>query len=319
MSEPAVSVVVPSHGRALRLRWLLNALEEQTVGGFEVVVVHDYPEPVRRRLLDGHPLVSRGVARLLAIQPGTGTPGRQRNAGWRAARAPLVAFVDDDCRPEPDWLERLLAVAARHPGAVVQGATRPDPYEGAVFAAPHGRSLTVTPPTLQGHTCNVLYPHAALEALGGFEEPFTVGEDVDLAVRARRRGTAWVPAPEALVNHCVEAVTTAGLIRVNWKWRDLPRNAGRHPEVRRAYAYGLFLDPARARVALAVAGLAGAVRAPALALLALPYAARALRARGTRPVERCVAAVELPGRFAVDAAELLTLAAGSVKHRTLLL
>ena len=44
MSPPDVSVVVPSHARRLRLRWLLNALEEQTLAPerFEVIVVHDY-------------------------------------------------------------------------------------------------------------------------------------------------------------------------------------------------------------------------------------------------------------------------------------
>ena len=82
--SPAVAVVVPSHGRALRLSWLLNALEEQTFEDFEVVVVHDYAaaEPFQR-----HPLVASGRARLVAIPPGTGSPGRQRNLGWRAAGA----------------------------------------------------------------------------------------------------------------------------------------------------------------------------------------------------------------------------------------
>jgi GT2 family glycosyltransferase len=319
VSAPDVSVVVPSHGRAVRLRWLLNALEEQTYAGFEAIVVHDYAERERARLLDDHPLVRRGRARLLAVAPGTGGPGRQRNLGWRAARAGLVAFVDDDCRPEPDWLERLLAPARANTGAVVQGATRPDPFEEEVLAAPHVRTMRIVPPTLQGQTCNILYPRALLEALDGFREDASVGEDVDLAVRARRSGAAWVAAPDAVVNHSIEAFTAAELIRANWKWLDLPLTAGRHPEVRRALAFGAFLDPARATVALALAGLLGAVRLPPLALLAVPYARSALAIRGRGRRERAVAAVELPGRFAVDAAEVLTLAAGSLRAGTLLL
>src|SRR5256885_6545214 len=109
-ASPAVSVVVASHARHLRLRWLLNALEEQTLehAGWEAVVVHDYDPATAERVIDRHPLARRGVVRHLAIVPGTGSPARQRNVGWRAAASELVAFTDDDCRPEPEWLEPPL-------------------------------------------------------------------------------------------------------------------------------------------------------------------------------------------------------------------
>src|SRR3954468_15848313 len=110
VSAPAVGVVIASHGRALRLRWLLNALEEQRAAGpFEVVVVHDYEAAERARLLDDHSLVRTRAARLLAIARGSGSPARQRNLGWRTATASLIAFTDDDCRPDPEWLEALVA------------------------------------------------------------------------------------------------------------------------------------------------------------------------------------------------------------------
>ena len=82
------------------------------------------------------------------LEPGTGTPARHRNLGWRAARAPLVAFTDDDCRPEPDWLEVLLAAARRHPSAIVQGATRPDPFESELLQAIHARTQQIEPPSI---------------------------------------------------------------------------------------------------------------------------------------------------------------------------
>src|ERR687884_502693 len=96
--EPELSVVVPSHERALRLRWLLNALEEQTFDRdrFEVVVIHDSRDSTEQ-LLQEHPLARAGVLRHRRLEPGTGTPARQRNVGWQTARAPLIAFTDDDC------------------------------------------------------------------------------------------------------------------------------------------------------------------------------------------------------------------------------
>src|SRR4051794_33884992 len=128
--QPEVSVVVPSHERPLRLRWLLNALEEQTLPAerWEAVVAHDSSDAVAG-MIDDHPLARAGVLTQRRLEPGTGTPARHRNLGWRATRAPLVAFTDDDCRPEPDWLETLLDAGHRNPATIVQGATRPDPFE----------------------------------------------------------------------------------------------------------------------------------------------------------------------------------------------
>jgi len=320
VSVPEVSVVVASHGRALRLRWLLNALEEQAgAGPFEAVVVHDYGDAERARLLDDHPLVRAGVARLLAIAPGSGSPARQRNLGWRAATAPIVAFTDDDCRPDRGWLAALLAAARAHPGAVVQGATRPDPFERDVLAAPHIRTLTVEPPTTRAQTSNILYPRALLEVLDGFDERAIVGEDVDLGVRARAAGAALLPAPGAVVYHAIEAFTLPGIVRQNWKWRHLPWLLRRHPELRRECDAGVFWVRRHGWLALAVAGLAAGRANGALRLLCLPYLAAALSRRGRGPRAVAVALAELPGQAAVDAAELATYAIGSARHGTLAL
>jgi hypothetical protein len=320
MSAPAVCVVVGSHRRVLRLRWLLNALEDQAgAEPFEAVVVHDYDEAERARMLDDHPLVRAGIARLVGIEPGTGSPARQRNVGWRATDAPLVAFTDDDCRPDARWLAELLAAARAHPGSIVQGATVPDPFEQHVMAAPHIRTLSVTPPTSRAQTCNILYPRAVLDALGGFDEHAIVGEDVDLALRARAAGVALAAAPAAVVHHAVEAFTLPGIVRQNWKWRHLPWLLARHPELRRECRLGVFWVPGHGRLALAAAGAAGARAHPALALLALPYAAAALSRRGPGARARAVALAELPGQVCADAAELATYAIGSARHRTLVL
>src|SRR5688500_2552457 len=168
----AVSVVVASHRRHLRLRWLLNALEEQTLdrGRWELIVVHTYDEETAARILDSHPLREAGVLSHMAVEPGTGSPSKQRNIGWRAARGRLIAFTDDDCRPEPDWLERVVAAAESAPGAVVQGRTRPDPLEREVLRAPHVRTLKIEPVNPYKQASNIVYPLELLERLDGFDE-----------------------------------------------------------------------------------------------------------------------------------------------------
>src|SRR3954453_11670726 len=178
--QPEVSVVVPSHNRALRLLWLLNALEEQTLARdrWELVVVHDSTDQTEQ-ILSEHPLAQAGVLRHVRLEPGTGTASRQRNTGWRTARAGTIAFTDDDTRPEPDWLGNLLAAARRHPHAIVQGRTKPDPYEAEIMEfAPRPRSIEEgDPPGPHPQPGNILYPRAALEQVDGFDESIaTAGE-----------------------------------------------------------------------------------------------------------------------------------------------
>ena len=314
-------MVVASHARPLRLRWLLNALEEQTLPreAWEVVVVHGYDAGTVARFLDDHPLATTGTLRQVGPPEGGGVPARQRNAGWRAARGELVAFTDDDCRPEPDWLERLVAGAEREDGAVVQGATRPDPLEHDVFAAPHVHTLEVDPPGRFAQTCNILYPRALIERLGGFDERAIVGEDIDLSLRAQEAGTPLVGAPDAVVNHAVEAFTLPGFIRRNVRWRHLAYVVSRHPRLRRECELGVFWKRSHLTVLLALAGLLGARRTPLVALLAAPYLARELRRRGPRPVDVGVAAAEVPGRAVNELAEVGAMAWGSARYRTFVL
>jgi glycosyltransferase involved in cell wall biosynthesis len=315
-----VSVVVPSHGRELRLLWLLNALEEQThpAAAFEVVVVHDYDRATAERILDAHPLSRAGRLRHVAVAPGSGSPPLQRNIGWRAARAPLVAFTDDDCRPDPAWLERLLAAADGRPDAFVQGTTRADPLEGGVLAAPHVRSLALDPPTYGAETCNVLYGRALLERLGGFDERAVAGEDMDAGFRAREAGARQLAAPDALVYHAVTEVTLAGYVRTGLKWRYLPLQAKLHPGVRRRMPLRVFWSRGHLRVTVAVVGLAAARRRPAAALLALHWLAFPYRHRGRR-FGAVAHVAEIPGRTVRELAEIATFAWGSARYRTFVL
>src|SRR3954452_13853911 len=172
MAEPEISVVVASHDRPLRLRWLLNALEVQTLPAdrWEIIVGHDSNGPETEELLREHPLAAAGVLRHVTLPPGSAPPGANRHAAWRLARAPVIAFTDDDCRPPEDWLERVLAAAQRHPGAIVQGATTKDPDEEAQTHASQYHSQMITPPTPWAECCNIIYPREVLERLGGFNE-----------------------------------------------------------------------------------------------------------------------------------------------------
>ena len=322
--SPRVSVVVPSHERPQRLATLLDALAAQTLPAdqWEAVVVHDCAGEEAAELMRAHPLTREGRLRTFRLTPGTGSPSVQRNRGWHEAKAPLIAFTDDDCRPEPEWLESILSVAEAHPGAVVQGSVRPNPEEAHLLKRnPYVRTLEVNPPNDFAQTANILYPRESLEAVGGFDEgmPAAAGEDTELALRVRQAGADYVGAPDAVVNHAVEVFTLREFVRVNSKWQHLAYLARRHPHLRERIPLRIFFRESHMHLLLAAAGVAGSRKHPAALVLTAPYLKYALTARGRHAGGRLHAAIELPGRVIVDAAEVAAMIRGSVRYRTFIL
>lgn len=319
--KPEVSVVVPTRGRPLRLRWLLNALEEQEMGSgrFEVIVAHDSPGTETAALLAEHPLAASGALRALELAPPR-TAGALRNAGWRSARAPLIAFTDDDCRPPSRWLESLVDAGRRLPGAIVQGPTRPDPDEAALLiAAGFHRTIEAEPPEVECRTCNVLYPREVLERTGGFDEDLVAAEDIDLGARARKLGVPVTGAAAAETFHMVDPGGVVALMRSQWRYRVLPDVVARHPQLRRSFPLWLFWKPAHPALLALVASLALVRRHPAALVVTLCWALWRAPSYGSGPRGRLRAASELPARALVDAAEVATCALGSARSRTLFL
>ncbi|MFL5912707.1 MAG: glycosyltransferase family 2 protein [Gaiellaceae bacterium] len=303
---PQVSVVVATRDRPVRLAALLSSLSSQTLRDFEVVVVDDGS-------IKGMPPLPEGV-RLIRLERSAG-PSAARNAGWRVARSPLVAFTDDDCVALPGWLATLVAAAQAQPGAIVQGPVAPVPEERSRLG-PFSRSLWVEHLGPWYQAANVLYPRDLLDRLGGFDAaafPFA-GEDCDLAWRAFESGADAVWAPEALVHHAVSQLGPAGTLRVALRWSESVALFRRHRALRReALTYGVFWKGshyllARALVALALPRLPRLLRL----WLAAPYA-RHLLLRGSRDGGGPVAA---PWYALHDLVELFAVLRGAARSRT---
>lgn len=204
---PHASVVVPTYNRPDRLARCLEGLSALASArdAFEVVIVDDggaipLDEIVR-------PFSSRMDVRLIR-QDNTG-PAGARNAGARAARGRMLAFTDDDCVPDPGWLDHLLAAHAREPDALIGGTT---------VNALHENLLSEASQEL------VSYLYAYNDAAGGqpafftsnnmavarelfLDEPFdtsfrlAAGEDRELCDRWLARGRTLRFAPDAVIHH----------------------------------------------------------------------------------------------------------------------
>jgi GT2 family glycosyltransferase len=314
-NRPEISVVIPTRNRETRLAFALEALGEQSLeqDRFEVIVVRseDALHGPLTTAPDGAP-----VAFHASRAAGTAV---QRNLGWRVARAPLIAFTDDDCRPAPDWLERMVA-AQPDADTILVGRTEPDPDERPLL---HGLARTIDNPEPSGwyETSNIVYARELLERVGGFDESIDfIGEDADLAMRARKAGAETAFIPDAVVWHAVHWRNVVTALADVAKRRSLPRIVARHPELRRALWHGVFTDPDHARLMMAVAGIVAFRRLPwVAALLCVPYV-RSQLAPGPWSAWRVVRfTVRLLSRAAVDAAETVVLAGSSIRNRTLVL
>ncbi len=230
-----VSVVVATYTEA---RWddlaaCLSAIRRQTVAPVEVIVVVDHNPELLESAREAFPaakVIGNGHARGLA---------GARNAGVEVARGSIVAFVDDDARPDPDWLERLYR-CFEDPAAVgAGGALIPRWPNGTPRWIPSefywviGCSYTGLPDQLASVRnpigANMAVRKRTLEEIGGFREAGAGGapreirsrgvvraqgnvpDDTDLAIRVKQRWprAIWLYEPEARAHHTVTPERTS--------------------------------------------------------------------------------------------------------------
>lgn len=179
--QPLFSVVVPTYERHALLGRLAENLSAQTLTDFEVIVVDQssnvWPDCNTARSFD-----------LLYIHTDLKGPGFARNTGAQFARGTVIAFVDDDCEPFPDWLE-AAEKEFRTPEIVG--------LEGLVTSARSADSQwrAVTNEGFEGvgfMTANLFLRAETFHAINGFDIAFgdmPFREDTDLGWRAQELGT----------------------------------------------------------------------------------------------------------------------------------
>lgn len=310
-----VTVAVSTYRRAHLLPRLIAALESQTLASrLELVVVDDASGDDTAAVL--HSLAeSTSFPMKVIVAARNGGPAVGRNLAWRAGSGSIVAFTDDDCVPQPSWLEAGVAASER-PGVVV-GRTAPAPDQQG-NEGPYSRTLRVDDARFM-QTCNVFYFRETLEALDGFAESFRTGEDTDLGLRAIESGLEATFVPEALVYHDVRPSDLRAKLRESRSWVDLPLVVRRHPQVRRGYLYRrLFWKRTHPLVILLWLGLAVAPLWPATLVAALPWIWwRLLKEPLVSSISGRLAT--LAGALLVDSTEVVTMLRGSLRHGALVL
>ena len=196
------SVIVCTRNGRDRIGACLTAIGKMDGGGFETIVVDDGST-------DGSPdFVEKNFpwARLVRLEP-CGLSSA-RNIGAAAAKGAVLAFTDDDCEPDREWIARLRPIFHEGIFAAAGGPNlppKPKTWEEAVVcAAPGAPSHVMLDDEEAEHLpgCNLAVTRAAFDAVGGFDPQFhTAGDDVDFCWRLRDAGFRLGFVPGAFVWH----------------------------------------------------------------------------------------------------------------------
>lgn len=212
---PSVSIVVNTYNRGPWLDDALRGLRGLDYPAFEVIVVNG---PSTDRSAE---VIARwaGEGAIKALDCAEPNLSMSRNIGIGAAAGDIIAFIDDDAVPHPQWLRRL-AQAYHDPAVGAVGGftidntgtawqvrkTLCDRFGDAYMVSdffderPLNRPGTPFYPSLLG--TNSSFRASALRAIGGFDHAFAyLLDETDVCLRLVDAGWRVVYEPEALVFH----------------------------------------------------------------------------------------------------------------------
>jgi len=210
--NPALSVIVATRNRPEHVAPCVASILANTGVEFELLVVDQSDGDAGREAVE-----KLGPdARLRWIQTSTRGLSVSRNIGIAQARAPIIAFTDDDCRVPADWAKNVVTMFRDDPelsllfGAVV---LRPEDFGqgfAAAFLPPGVRELRDRIPDMRapwGIGANMSIRRNAFDMIGTFDPllgaggAFHAGEEIDLTIRAITAGLKVVEVPHFSVLH----------------------------------------------------------------------------------------------------------------------
>jgi GT2 family glycosyltransferase len=227
---PRISVVICAHNAGSTLDECLSHTCALDYPDLEVIVVDDGSSDDTAEIAARHP----GV-RLAQLDHGG--LAAARNEGFRIARGELIAYLDADAYPTPEWPYFLALGFDSSSVGGVGGPNLPpasDPTGAHVVArSPGGPVHVLTSDDRAEHVpgCNMAFWKLVLSEIGGFDPVYTVaGDDVDLCWKALDRGWEIGFHPAAVVWHHRRPALRAYL-RQQWGYgRSEALVEARHPE-----------------------------------------------------------------------------------------
>jgi glycosyltransferase involved in cell wall biosynthesis len=204
LEVPKITVVIPVKNSERTIRKCLEAVLNQSIKPYEVIVV------------DGHSsdktveIAKRFNVRV--IYENHGTVGGARQVGLEASNGDYVAFTDADCIPEKRWLENLVKEFSDEVVGVGGGLKYfgEGLWDSSIALAMN--TLVGSGNSVQGRLfkkrrfvksisgCNCMYRKETLLKIGGFNVNLSINEDTELNRRLSKLGKLLY-VPDAIVIH----------------------------------------------------------------------------------------------------------------------
>ena len=205
-----ISVFICTYNRGNLINGTLEALiNNQTRYPNEIIIVNGGGENDCQKTLEKW---QKEFSSLKIIQTKNKNLAASRNIGLPYCSGDLILQTDDDARPFPDWIDRIVEAHEKFPGAGVIG--------GDVIDASRGKFLSKIADiaTFPNHKKNTIvrsvpgvnssYKKEVIDQVGKYDETLFRGEDVDYNWRAIQKGWDVLFCPEIKVKH---------LHRPSWK------------------------------------------------------------------------------------------------------
>jgi len=197
---PRISVVVCTYNGSRTIRECLQGLSRLDYPDYEVIVVNDGSTDDTAKIIREFDVVR--------IDTSNHGLSHARNLGARAAGGQIVAYIDDDAWPDPEWLKHLarLFESSEHVGIGGPNVAPAGdgPIAECIAHAPGGPNHVLLTDFVAEHIpgCNMAFRKSALDAIGGFDPQFRIaGDDVDLCWRLQDAGGTLGFCPAAMVWH----------------------------------------------------------------------------------------------------------------------
>lgn len=203
-SKPKVSIIIPVKKINDYIHESMDHLLGLDYPSFEILIFPDEKDKVH----------SWPKTRIIAS--GKVGPAQKRDLALKYAKGKVLAFLDDDAYPEPDWLTKMVhCFRDGNVGAVGGAAVTPESdgvlqkVSGAVFESYLGGGFARNRYLCLGDHCdcddwptvNLLVWKDVFREVGGFDSAYWPGEDTKLCLDIVNAGYKILYDPEGVVYH----------------------------------------------------------------------------------------------------------------------
>lgn len=197
---PHITVIICTHNGSATIRESIEEILKLDYPNFDVVVINDGSTDETRHIVKKYPVklittTNRGLS-------------AARNTGMYNATGEIIAYIDDDAYPDPQWLKYLAHAYLNSDHGCIGGPNIAPADDGflatCVANAPGGPVHVLESDEIAEHVpgCNMSFRKDALMKIGGFDPIYrAAGDDVDVCWRIQQLGRTVGFHPAAVVWH----------------------------------------------------------------------------------------------------------------------